>query len=217
MKYGVLGTGDVARTIAGKLAELGHEVRMGSRRDNNHSAAGSIARNGGWISYGTFSDAASFGERIFCCVHGIYVLEALHDAGDANLAGKLLIDLSNPFLYKDGNVSLDPRYSGWNSLGEEVQRLLPRTKVVKTLNYLCHHLMTNPGMLPEPVTGFYCGNDVQAKQAVLALLEDFGWTDTMDLGDISRSRYTEMLGAFWPAVYGSAEHMDWGFRLIRKK
>lgn len=215
MKYGVLGTGNVARTIASKLVELGHEAMMGSRTGGNPSTALWAAQNSERASHGTFADAAKFGERVFCCVQGIHALEALQAGGEVNLAGKILIDLSNPFLHKGGNVAIDPRYSGWTSLGEEVQRLLPRTKVVKTLNYLGCQLMAQPGTLPEPVTGFYCGNDAEAKQAVAALLEDLGWTDTMDLGDISRSRYTEMLGAFWPAVYGSLGHMDWGFKLVR--
>ena len=216
MKYGVLGTGNVARTIASKLIELGHEVMMGSRSDNNPAAILWTAQNGGRASHSTFADAAEFGERVFCCVQGIHTLEALQTAGEEHLSGKILIDLSNPFLHKDGNTSLAPQYSGWNSLGEEVQRMLPHTKVVKTLNYLGYGLMTRPGTLPEAITGFYCGNAQEAKQAVAVLLRDFGWTDTMDLGDISRSRYTEMLGAFWPAVYGSLGHMDWGFKLIRK-
>lgn len=214
MKYGILGTGNVARTIADKLIELGHEVRMGSRTTDNFHAI-EWAERYGWASHGTFADAARFGERVFCCVHGIHTLDALRLAGEENLRGKLLIDQSNPFLYKDGNISIDPRYSGTTSLGEEVQRLLPDTKVVKTLNYLHYELMDNPQRLPEPVTGFYCGNDKEAKAEVAKLLEDFGWTDTLDLGDISRSRYTEMLGAFWPAVYGSLGHMNWGFKLVR--
>lgn len=135
MKYGVLGTGNVARTIADKLIELGHEVMMGSRSDDNPAAVLWAAQNGGRASHGTFADAATFGERVFCCVQGIHALEALQAAGEGNLAGKILIDLSNPFLHKEGNTSLDPQYSGWNSLGEEVQRMLPHTKVVKALNY----------------------------------------------------------------------------------
>lgn len=83
------------------------------------------------------------------------------------------------------------------------------------MNYLCSHLMVAPQQLSESVTGFYCGNDTEAKAAVAELLKDFGWQDTMDLGDISMSRYTEMLGAFWPAVYGQLGHMNWGFKLVR--
>lgn len=148
-------------------------------------------------------------------MQGIHALEVLDAAGKANLNGKLLIDLANPYIHKDGHISLDSRWSGTTSLGEEVQRLLPQTKVVKTLNYLHNHLMTHPDEFPEPITGFYCGNDKEAKAEVAKLLADFGWCDTMDLGDISMSRYTEMLGAFWPAALNGTGHMRWGFRLVR--
>ena len=215
MKYGVLGTGDVARTIASKLIELGHEVMMGSRSESNPAAVLWAEQNGERALYGTFADTAKFGERVFCCVQGIHALEAFNAAGKENLNGKLLIDLANPYVYKDGHISLDARWSGTTSLGEEVQRLLPQTKVVKTLNYLHNYLMTHPDELPEPITGFYCGNDKEAKAEVAKLLTDFGWRDTMDLGDISMSRYTEMLGAFWPAALNGTGHMRWGFRLVR--
>lgn len=202
MRYGILGTGDVAHAIGNKLKELGHEVIYGSRK-------------GGQTMVETFTEAAKWSDAAFCCVRGIHAIEALQSAGADNLAGKILIDLSNPYQYQNGHISLDPRWSGHTSLGEEVQRLLPQTRVVKTLNYLHNHLMTHPNELPEPVTGFYCGNDAEAKTFVCQLLKDFGWQDTMDLGDISMSRYTEMLGAFWPACYNSLGHMKWGFKLVR--
>lgn len=214
MKYGVLGTGDVAQTIASKLVELGHEVMMGSRTANNEKAVAWAAANGDKASCGTFADAAAFGERVFNCVQGIHAIEALEAAGKDNLKGKILIDQSNPYVYKDGHISLKAEYTENTCLGEEVQKLLPDTKVVKTLNYLGSVIMTNPGELSEPVTGFYCGNDAEAKEAVRQILADFGWQETFDMGDISMSRYTEMLGAFWVPVYGQIGHMHWGFRLV---
>lgn len=214
MKYGVLGTGDVAQTIASKLVELGHEVMMGSRTANNEKAVAWAAANGDKASCGTFADAAAFGERVFNCVQGIHAIEALEEAGKDNLKGKILIDQSNPYVYKDGHISLKAEYTENTCLGEEVQKLLPDTKVVKTLNYLGSVMMTNPGELSEPVTGFYCGNDAEAKEAVRQILADFGWQETFDMGDISMSRYTEMLGAFWVPVYGQIGHMHWGFRLV---
>lgn len=214
MKYGVLGTGDVAQTIASKLVELGHEVMMGSRTANNEKAVAWAAANGDKASCGTFADAAAFGERVFNCVQGIHAIEALEAAGKDNLKGKILIDQSNPYVYKDGHISLKAEYTKNTCLGEEVQKLLPDTKVVKTLNYLGSVMMTNPGELSEPVTGFYCGNDAEAKEAVRQILADFGWQETFDMGDISMSRYTEMLGAFWVPVYGQIGHMHWGFRLV---
>ncbi|MBQ6682307.1 MAG: NAD(P)-binding domain-containing protein [Prevotella sp.] len=216
MKYGVLGTGDVAQTIATKLVELGHEVMMGSRTANNEKATAWAAANGRNASCGTFADAASFGERVFNCVQGIHAIEALTAARADNLKGKILIDQSNPYIYKDGHITLKAEYTGDTCLGEEVQKLLPETKVVKTLNYLGSVMMTHPDELSEPVTGFYCGNDTEAKAVVRQILTDFGWKETFDMGDISMSRYTEMLGAFWVPVFGQLGHMKWGFRLITK-
>ena len=215
MRYGVLGTGDVARTIATKLIALGHEVMVGARVAANAKAAGWANANGERARCGSFADAARFGERVFLCVQGIHAIEALEAAGKENLAGKILIDQTNPYIYEDGHISLDARWSGTTCLGEEIQKFLPETKVVKTLNYLCNPLMTCPDRLPEPITGFYCGNDADAKTEVAALLKDFGWRDTLDLGDIKMSRYTEMLGAFWPAALNATGNMDWGFKLVR--
>lgn len=215
MKYGVLGTGDVARTIADKLIELGHVVMLGSRTTDNPRAAEWSKHHGERAAHGTFADAAKFGERVFNCVQGVYSIEVLTSIGRDNLTGKILIDQTNPYLYKNGHISLDSRWSGNTSLGEANQALLPETKIVKTLNYICSHLMSNPEQLPEAVTGFYCGNDKDAKAEVAKLLTDFGWKDTLDLGDISMSRYTEMLGAFWPAALNATGNMDWGFRLVR--
>lgn len=195
MKYGIIGAGDVAKTIAAKLKELGHEVMTSSR--------------------GSFADAATFGDIVFNCVQGIHSIDALKEAGVENLKGKILIDLTNPYLYDGRDIELDSRWHGKTSLGEANQELLPDTKVVKTLNYLHNHLMTHPGELPEAPTGFYCGNDADAKAVVKQLLADFGWRDTMDLGDISASRYTEMLGAFWVPVFNSLGHMKWGVKIIR--
>lgn len=215
MRYGILGTGDVAHAIATKLIGLGHEVMMGARSVTNEKALSWAKSNGERAFNGTFADVARFGERVFNCVQGIHSLEALNAARKENLNGKLLIDLANPYIYKDGHVAFDSRWSGTTSLGEETQNLLPDTKVVKTLNYLCNHLMVCPDCLPAPITGFYCGNDTDAKAEVAALLKDFGWTDTLDLGDISMSRYTEMLGAFWVAALNATGNMDWGFKLVR--
>ena len=215
MKYGVLGTGNVAHRIATKLIELGHEVMMGTRSAVNEKAVNWARNSGERADHGSYTDAARFGERIFNCVQGIHSIDALEVAGKENLCGKLLIDLANPYVYENGHISLHPQWSGNTSLGEEAQKFLPDTKVVKTLNYLCNHLMVHPQQLSESITGFYCGNDAGAKAEVAVLLKDFGWEDTLDLGDISMSRYTEMLGSFWVAALSATGNMDWGIKLIR--
>ena len=215
MKYGVLGTGNVAQTIASKLIKLGHEVMLGSRDAKNEKALKWVKENGIKAKCGTFTDASAFGERIFNCVKGIHSIDALKLAGINNFKNKILIDLTNPYNYNNGHIILDPKYSGTTCLGEEVQKLLPETKVVKTLNYLGFNLMTNPDQFNETLTGFYCGNDKNAKEEVVKILHDFGWKETFDLGDISMSRYTEMLGTFWVPVYGQLGNMNWGIKLVK--
>ena len=215
MKYGILGSGNVAQTIGSKLIELGHEVKLSSRDPNDKKLVDWAKKNGKKASYGTFSDAAKFGERVFNCLKGVYSIEVLTSVGQENLKGKILVDLTNPYMYNNGHVSLDPKYTCNTSLGEETQKLLPNTKVVKTLNYIGYNLMIEPSKLSEPVTGFYCGNDKDAKNAVKDILQDFGWTDTFDMGDISMSRYTEMFGAFWVPIYGKLGNMNWGFKLVK--
>lgn len=215
MRYGVLGTGDVAQTIADKLLELGHEVMMGARSATNEKAILWAKKHGEKASCGTFADAAQFGEQVWNCVQGIHSLEALSAAGIESLKDKILIDQTNPYFYVDGHISLAEKYMGKTSLGEEIQKFLPDTKVVKTLNYIGSVMMTKPEILSEPVTVFYCGNDAASKEIVKEILHDFGWTDTFDLGDISMSRYTEMLGAFWVPVFRQLHTMEWGLRLVR--
>ena len=98
MRYGILGTGDVAHAIATKLIGLGHEVMMGARSVTTEKALSWAKSNGERAFNGTFADAARFGERVFNCVQGIHSLEALNAAGKENLNGKLLIDLANPYI-----------------------------------------------------------------------------------------------------------------------
>ena len=214
-KYGILGTGNVAQTIGSKLIQLGHEVKLGTRNPKNEKVLTWVKNNGQNASVGTFKEAASFAPIIFNCVHGINSIEVIESSGKENFKNKILIDQANPYNYVNGHIILDPKYSGSTSLGEEIQKILPETKCVKTLNYLGFNLMTNPGQLNESITGFYCGNDNDAKETVNKILHDFGWSDTLDIGDISMSRYTEMLGAFWVPIYGKVGNMNWGLKLVR--
>lgn len=96
MKIGVLGTGVVGQTISSRLVQLGHDVFMGSRDPANPTAITWAKKEGHHALFGTFADAASFGEIIFNCTLGSASLNALRMAGSANLKDKILIDLSNP-------------------------------------------------------------------------------------------------------------------------
>ncbi|GBD08865.1 hypothetical protein HRbin22_01108 [Candidatus Thermoflexus japonica] len=127
MNIGILGTGTVGQTIGSKLIQLGHEVRMGSRTAENEKAAQWVAANGPRASHGTFADAAAFGEILFNCTAGVASLRALRMAGEANLRGKILIDVANPLDFSHG---MPPSLAVCNtdSLGEQIQRAFPETR-----------------------------------------------------------------------------------------
>ena len=196
MNIGVLGTGVVGQTIASKLVELGYEVMMGSRDAANPKAIAWAKDEGRHALYGTFMNAAAFGEMIFNCTLGAASLDALSHAGPENLKGKILVDTSNPLSYAGDIVTLT--ICNTDSLGEQIQRSFPDARVVKTLNTMNYNVMVNPGKLTERTDVFVSGNDVQAKVEVTRLLRDgFGWKSVIDLGDITTSRGVEMFIPFW--------------------
>jgi len=199
MKIGVLGTGVTGQTIASKLVELGHDVMMGSRDEANPKAVAWAKEEGHNALYGTFMNAAAFGEIIFNCTLGPASLDALRMAGTDNLKGKILIDTSNPL-----NKSTDPwtlTVCNTDSLGEQIQRIFPDTKVVKTLNTVNTNVMVEPTKLIERTQVFVSGNDIEAKATVVMILRDwFGWKEILDLGDITTSRAVEMFLPLWQSL-----------------
>ena len=203
MTIGVLGTGMVGRTIGSKLAELGHEVRMGSRRAGNEAAVDWAAGAGDAASEGSFEDAAGFGELIFNCTAGGASLEALAMAGEANLHGKVLVDVANPLDFSGG---MPPTLSICNddSLGERIQAAFPETLVVKALNTMNCSVMVDPGRVPGEHVAFVCGENKGAKERIAGLLAEFGWPAgrIVDLGGIAAARGTEMYLPLWLALYG---------------
>lgn len=206
MKIAILGTGAVGTTIATKLIELGHQVMIGSRSKTNEKAIEFVNKFEKNASNGTFEEAATFGEIVFNCVKGQFTIEALKQAGNG-IFNKIIIDISNPIDTSKGmTFSLIPGLCNTNSLGEEIQKTFPNTKVVKTLNTMWSTLMMIPSMLNDgDHTNFICGNDEEAKNIVRNLLKEIGWKDeaTIDLGDITASRGTEAMLQLWWKIWGA--------------
>jgi predicted dinucleotide-binding enzyme len=196
MRIGILGTGVVGATIGGKLAALGHQVRMGSRTAHNEKAAAWAAAAGANASQGTFADAAAFGEIVFNCTSGNGSLDALSAAGADNLHGKVLVDVANPLEFSGGALRLS--VANDDSLGERIQRAFPDARVVKALNTVNAVLMVDPGRLPGEHSLFVAGNDADAKAKVTEILRDwFGWKSIVDLGDITAARGMEAYLLLW--------------------
>lgn len=216
MKIAVLGTGMVGNTIGTKLIALGHEVKMGSRTSNNEKAQAWVSGAGNNASQGTFAEAAAFGEIIFNCTKGEASVEVLKLAGENNINGKILVDISNALDFSKG---MPPTLSICNddSLGETIQRAFPDVKVVKTLNTMNCNLMVNAAGVPGDHNVFVSGNDAGAKTEVKKLLNGFGWSDKniIDLGDISTSRGTEQLLPIWIRLMGTLGTVNFNFHIVK--
>jgi 8-hydroxy-5-deazaflavin:NADPH oxidoreductase len=214
MRFGVLGSGSVGQAIAGKLATLGHEVKMGARKAGGEKAAAFVAKAGKSASEGTFADAAAFGEILFHCTKGETALEALRAAGAANLNGKIVVDVSNPLDFSKG---MPPRLftPPGDSLGEMIQREFPAARVVKALNTVNADLMGAPGKLPGETDLFICGNDDASKKQVSSLLSTFGWKTIHDVGDISNARGTEAYLLLWIELYGRWKTGAFNVRIVK--
>ena len=196
MKIGVLGTGATGQTIGSKLVELGHDVMLGSRDEANPRAVAWAHEEGHNALYGTFMNAAEFGEIIFNCTLGAASLDALQLAGARNLKGKILIDTANPFDRSTDTWTLT--VCNTDSLGEQIQRAFPDTKVIKTLNTVNTNVIVDPNKLIEKTDVFVSGNDIEAKATVVRILKEwFGWREVIDLGDITTSRSVEMYMMLW--------------------
>lgn len=216
MKIAVLGTGNVGDTIGSKLIALGHTVMMGSRTADNEKAKAFVDRHVEKATAGTFADAASYGEIIFNCTAGVGSIEALKLAGEKNLNGKIIIDIANPLDFSKG-MPPSLAISNTNSLGEEIQKTFPQTKVVKALNTMWCGLMVNPTMINGgDHSTFVSGNDTAAKEKVKEILKSFGWLDKniLDLGDITKARGTEMYLPLWLSIYGATNNGAFNFKIV---
>jgi 8-hydroxy-5-deazaflavin:NADPH oxidoreductase len=212
MKIAVLGTGMVGQTMGRKLVELGHDVMMGARSADNEKAVAFAAATGGRA--GAFADAAAHGELVVHCTRGDTALEVLRQAGAANLAGKVLVDISNPLDFSKGfppSLSI----SNTDSLGEVIQRAFPDAHVIKTLNTVTAAIMVDPARLRGAHAVFISGNDSRAKGKVMDLLRSFGWQSIIDLGDITSARATEQMLPLWTRLYGVLGTGEFNFAVVR--
>jgi predicted dinucleotide-binding enzyme len=216
VRIGVLGTGEVGRAIGGRLVGLGHDVTMGSRSESNEDAAAWSAAEGARAAHGTFAQAAARAELVFNCTGGGVALEVLRAAGADTLAGKVVVDLSNPLDFSQGRP---PVLSVCNttSVAEQLQAEFPGARVVKTLNTVNNRVMVDPGRIPGAHTIFVCGNDTAAKETVRGLLESFGWPreSLLDLGDVTAARGMEMYIPLWLRLMGALGGAEFNIAVVR--
>jgi predicted dinucleotide-binding enzyme len=226
MRLGVLGTGTVGRAIGARLVELGHDVMIGTRDLAKTLAVAEPDRMGNppfkvWqqqhpkVKLETFSEAAAQGEMIVNATNGSASLDALRQAGEANLAGKVLIDISNaldsskgmPPTLSDVQHRFDGRAdstrvpSGQSGQDPQHRQCVPDGGAGATRRRRSHHLLS--------------GNDAAAKAKVADLLKSFGGKDILDLGDISTARGVEMYLPMWLRLWGSLQKPMFNVKVIR--
>lgn len=194
MNVGILGSGDVARTLGGGFLTHGHSVMLGTR-DAAKLTAWRAEHAGARV--GTFAEAAAFGEVVVLAAKGDAALEVLRLAGFVPLAGKVVIDTTNP-------IAAAPPVNGVlrfftsldESLMERLQRAHPDARFVKAFSSVGNARMVNPRYAAGRPTMFICGNDTSAKDTVTGILEQFGW-ETLDLGSVEAARAIEPLCMLW--------------------
>jgi predicted dinucleotide-binding enzyme len=146
---------------------------------------------------GSFADAARFADLVVLAVKGTVAAEALRAAGAANLAGKPVLDATNPIADAPPVHGVVKFFTNLDeSLMERLQREFPEARFVKAFNSVGNAFMINPQFKGGKPTMFICGNDEAAKQAVRGILDQFGW-ETADMGYAEAARAIEPLCMLW--------------------
>ena len=209
MKVGIIGSGDVGRILAAGFSSKGHDVLVGSRDPEKAAADPKLAA---WtkanpkVKTGSFADAARHGEVLAFCVHGANVAEAVQLAGPGAMAGKLVLDTTNPLDW-GRNGAHKPKGIPDSCL-QVAQRAAPQAHFVKALNCTPGPFMVDPRQ--GPGDQLICGDDAPAKEKAAAILKEFGWT-ARDVGDASMAPYVE--GAGLAVINWAAKANDWAWIL----
>jgi len=194
MKVGILGSGDVAKALAGGFLRYGHEVVLGTRTP---SKLAEWTKKNPKARVAGFSEAARFGDLVVLAVKGTAAADALRAAGAANLADKTVVDVTNPIADappSNGVLKFFTRLD--ESLMERLQREFENVRFVKAFNSVGNALMVNPQFKGGKPTMFICGNDEAAKKIVSGVLDQFGW-ETADMGLAEAARAIEPLCILW--------------------
>ena len=211
MKVGILGSGDVAKTLGRGFAAHGNSVKLGSRTPDSEKLKEWKKEVQAGASTGTFAEAAAFGDLLIVAVLGSAIDDAINLAGPKNFAGKVVIDTTNALDFSRG---MPPGlFTGPNeSLGEKIQSKLPQAQVVKCFNTVPNTRMTNPG--DKSAEMLLCGDDAGAKRQVDQILKQFGWAGAIDIGGIKESKWLEAFTPLWVRTAASLNSWNAMFKVV---
>jgi predicted dinucleotide-binding enzyme len=212
MKIGILGSGDVAKTLGKGFLANGDEVMLGSREASKVAGWADHAQ----ASAGTFREAAEFGQVIVLAVKGTVAVDVVQLAGVEVLAGKTVLDATNPIAEAPPVNGILLFFTGPNdSLMERLQAVAPDAHFVKAFSCVGNGFMVKPELPGGPPTMFICGNDDGAKAEARSILVAFGW-DVEDLGKVEGARAIEPLCQLWCAPGFQRNQWTHAFKLLRR-
>jgi 8-hydroxy-5-deazaflavin:NADPH oxidoreductase len=194
MRIGIIGSGNVAQSLATGFLKHGHDVMLGTRH---------VEKLADWrtenpkAGVGSFAEAAASADVVVLAVKGTVASEALRQAGAPSLDGKVVIDTTNPIADAPPDHGVLKFFTSLDdSLMERLQREYPGARFVKAFNSVGNGLMVNPHFEGGPPTMFICGNHDAAKWTVKGILYQFGW-ETADMGTVEAARAIEPLCILW--------------------
>lgn len=185
MKVAIIGTGNMGAGLASTLATAGHEVSIGAR--DLVKAAALADKIGHGAVGGGIAAAAKLADVVILALPFGAAAEAIKLAD--GLAGKVLVDISNPISadYKELVIGHT------TSAAEEIQKLAPQARVVKAFNTIFAQLLAVESRTGKTLQVFVAGDDAAAKAAVAELAKSIGF-EAVEAGALSNSRFIEPIG-----------------------
>jgi 8-hydroxy-5-deazaflavin:NADPH oxidoreductase len=184
MKIGIIGGGNMARSLSRFWIKNGHELMFSFSRSEEklRELAASVSDR---AQMGTPAEAVSFADVVLLAVPWVAVPEALQAAG--SLSGKLLFSCVNALKADMSGMAIGTT----TSAAEEIAKLAPGARVVEGLPLFAEVLLSESTQFnQQTATVFYCGDDADAKLVVAGLLEETG-AEAIDVGALSMARYIE--------------------------
>jgi predicted dinucleotide-binding enzyme len=214
MNVGIIGSGSVGKTLGAGFAGRGDRVMLGSREPERADLVEWRTATGDRVCTGTNDQAAAFGELLVFCPRWSGARNALDLAGHDLFAGKVVIDVTNP-IGQDETGRLVLTLGRDSSAAERLQAWVPEGRVVKAFNWVGSASMVKPDFPQGPASGFYCGDDPDAKEVVACVLRDFGW-DPVDMGALIAARGLEPLVLNWMAYGRMTGRWDHTLTVVHK-
>jgi len=212
-KVSVLGSGTVGEVLSNGFLKYGHEVLRASREPQKLAAWKETA--GAKANIGTFAEGGAWGDIVVLAVKGTAAEAVIEAAGPARLAGKLVLDTTNPIAEQPPENGVLRFFTDLNeSLMERLQKKAPEARFVKAFSCVGGPFMVNPSLPGGPPTMFICGNSAEAKVEAKKILETFGW-DVADMGKIEAARAIEPLCILWCIPGLSGGSWSHAFKLLR--